>query len=133
AQAPPVARYASFTLAFCLATRRCMNFGPSFFFVGLHTLLHPHAKSASSTGGSDTHHRAAIAQCFKVFCGLDQPSASSRGWSRPSEVPPFIDLHTRERVEETMNLLPCSVEFAPHAGDDTFERSTGSVTQVVDK
>jgi hypothetical protein len=36
--------------AFCLATRRCMNFGPSFFFVGLHTLFHPHAKSASKHG-----------------------------------------------------------------------------------
>jgi hypothetical protein len=35
--------------------------------------------------------------------------------------------------KKTMNLLPCSIEFAPHAGDDTFERSTGAVTQVVDK
>src|ERR1039457_1164619 len=26
--------------------------------------------------------------------------ASSRPWSRPTEVPPFIDLHPRERVEE---------------------------------
>ena len=30
----------------------------------------------------------------------DSPSGSSRDWSRPSEVPPFIDLHPRERVEE---------------------------------
>jgi DNA-binding beta-propeller fold protein YncE len=32
--------------------------------------------------------------------GRGSLAGSSRVWSRPSEVPPFIDLHPRERVEE---------------------------------
>jgi DNA-binding beta-propeller fold protein YncE len=31
---------------------------------------------------------------------LDSPSVSSLGWSRPSDVPDFINLHPKERVEE---------------------------------
>jgi hypothetical protein len=46
--------------------------------------------------------------------GWDLSPDSSRPWSRPSEVPPFIDLHPRERVEE--NFEPPARAVKPVKG-----------------
>jgi sugar lactone lactonase YvrE len=46
--------------------------------------------------------------------GRNSPSGSSRDWLRPSEVPPFIDLHPRERVEE--NYEPPARAVKPAKG-----------------
>ena len=42
----------------------------------------------------------ATGRAGRTVHGSTSPSNVSRGWSRPSEVPSYINLHSRERVEE---------------------------------
>lgn len=61
--------------------------------------------------------------------GRDSSSGPSRGWSRPSEVPPFVDLHPRERVEE--NYEPAAHAVTPMKGKSPLALLRDGIATVV--
>jgi len=61
--------------------------------------------------------------------GRDSLSVSSGAWSRPSEVPDFIDLHPRERVEE--NYEPPAHAVKPVKGKSMLAALRDNIVTLV--